>query len=432
MSTANEQLLVRAFGTTLLAAAVVNIIVGGGIFALPGRLADTLGPAAPFAFVLGALLMIPVVLCFAAAGSRATQTGGPYSYGLAAFGPFAGFNFGALTWISNVTGCAGVAAALVDQAARVWAPVGEPSGRAVFLIVLFGSFAWLNLRGVTLGARAIGVLAAAKLLPLVLLIVLGIWFIEPAKLAIPAWPAWEHWGQAMVLVLFAYAGMESALVPTGEVRNPGTTVPRAALSAIIFVILLYVGLQVTAQGVLGPALGGDRTPIASTAGALWGPGFTLLLMGAGVSMLGYLHGNVLGNSRLLYALGRDGLLPAALGRVHERTRVPHVAVLMHAGVALALALSGDFAGLALVSGGAVGILYLFVCLAAWRLQNTRSVSDEKPMTLVGGPLIPLVGVAAMGVILISLSQKEWIAIAVALAISQVVYLVAVRKRRSGT
>lgn len=423
---ASEQLLVRAFGTTLLAAAIVNIIVGGGIFALPGRLAETLGSAAPFAFILGALLMVPVVLCFAAAGSRATATGGPYSYGRDAFGPFAGFSFGALTWISNVTGCAGVAAALVDQAARVWPAAGEGGMRSLLLVLLFALFAALNLRGVHLGARAIGVLAAAKLTPLVLLVLLGIWFIEPAQLVVPQWPDWEHWGQAMVLVLFAYAGMESALVPTGEVRDPGRTVPRAALAAILFVILLYVGLQLTAQGVLGAALAGDKAPLASTAGALWTPGFTLLLLGAGVSMLGYLHGNILGNSRLLYALGRDGLLPAGVGRVHPRTRVPHVAVLVHAAVALALALSGDFATLALVSGGAVGLLYLLVCIAAWHLQRRGARGHEQPMHLPGGPLIPLIGIAAMGLILASLSQQEWIAIGVALAVSAAIYLMSRR------
>ena len=425
---ANEQLLVRAFGTLLLAAAIVNIIVGGGIFALPGRLADTLGSAAPYAFALGALLMIPVVLCFAAAGSRATVTGGPYSYGREAFGPFAGFGFGALTWISNVTGCAGVAAALVDQAARVWPVFGDSVGRATVLIVLFTLFAGLNLRGVRLGARAIGVLAAIKLTPLVLLVLLGIWFIEPANLAVPAWPEWQHWGQAMVLVLFAYAGMESALVPTGEVKDPGRTVPRAALIAILFVILLYVGLQVTAQGLLGNALAGDKAPLASTAGALWTPGFTLLLIGAGISMLGYLHGNILGNSRLLYALGRDGLLPKSLGAVHPSTRVPHVAVIVHVAVALVLALSGDFATLALVSGGAVGLLYLFVCLAAWRLQRVDSRTHEAPMHLPGGPAIPIIGVVAMGVILASLTAQEWIAIGLALAVSAVMYAGATRRK----
>lgn len=421
---ASEQLLVRAFGTVLLAAAIVNIIVGGGIFALPGQLAQALGPAAPYAFVLGALLMLPVVLCFAAAGSRATATGGPYSYGREAFGPFAGFVFGALTWISNVTGCAGVAAALVDQAARLAPALGSGGGRALMLVALFGSIAALNLRGVQLGARAIGVLAVAKLTPLVLLALLGICFVEPAKLVIPAWPAWSHWGQAMVLVLFAYAGMESALVPTGEVRDPGRTVPRAALAAILFVILLYVGLQLTAQGVLGLALAGDRTPLANTAGALWSPGFGLLLVAAGISMLGYLQGNILGNSRLLYALGRDRLLPSVLGRVHARTRVPHIAVLVHAGVALALALGGDFTTLALVSGGAVGLLYLLVCVAAWRLQRRGTRGSEAPMHLPGGALVPAIGVAAMGVILVSLSMEQWIAIAVAMAISAAVYLFA--------
>jgi len=426
----SEQLLVRAFGTTLLAAAVVNIIVGGGIFALPGRLAATLGSAAPYAFLFGALLMIPVVLCFAAAGSRATETGGPYSYGVAAFGRFAGFNFGALAWISNVAGCAGVAAALVDQVARIWPTVGTSVGRSAFLITLFLIFAGLNLRGVTLGARAIGFLAAAKLTPLVLLIVLGIWFVDPSQLRVVAWPAWDQWGQAMVLVLFAYAGIETALVPTGEVRNPAKSVPRAALVAILFVIVLYLGLQITAQGVLGNSLAGDKTPIASTAGALWSPGFTLLLIGAGVSMLGYLHGNILGNSRLLYALGRDGALPAALGRVHPQTRVPHVAVLVHAAIALVLALNGEFATLALVSGGAVGVLYLLICIASWQLQRTQSRGVEAPLTLAGGPLIPLLGIVAMLVILVSLSQSEWLAIAVALGLSQLVYLIRTRLPRA--
>lgn len=423
---ASEQLLVRAFGTVLLAAAIVNIIVGGGIFALPGQLAQALGPAAPYAFVLGALLMLPVVLCFAAAGSRATATGGPYSYGREAFGPFAGFVFGALTWISNVTGCAGVAAALVDQAARLAPALGSGIGRALMLLSLFGLFAALNLRGVQLGARAIGVLAVAKLTPLVLLALLGIFFVEPANLAIPAWPAWSHWGQAMVLVLFAYAGMESALVPTGEVRDPGRAVPRAALAAILFVILLYVGLQLTAQGVLGPALAGDGTPLANTAGSLWSPGFALLLVAAGVSMLGYLQGNILGNSRLLYALGRDRLLPSALGRVHPGTRVPQLAVLVHAGIALALALAGDFTTLALVSGGAVGLLYLLVCIAALQMQRRGTRAIETPMHLPGGALVPTIGVAAMSVILASLSAQEWIAIALAMGISSAVYLLARR------
>lgn len=425
----SEQLLVRNFGTTLLAAAVVNIIVGGGIFALPGRLAEELGAAAPYAFVIGALLMIPVVLCFAAAGSRATATGGPYSYGRVAFGPVAGFAFGALTWISNVTGCAGVAAALVDQASRVWPALGSSGGRPLVLVLLFALFAGLNLRGVHLGARAIGVLAVAKLLPLLLLVAVGIWFVSPAQLQVPAWPAYEHWGKALVLVLFAYAGMESALVPTGEVKDPARTVPRAALAAISFVIVLYVGLQLTAQGLLGPALAGDRSPLASTAGALWAPGFALLLIGAGVSMLGYLQGNILGNSRLLYALGRDGLLPALLGRVHPRTRVPHMAVLAHALVALVLALIGDFTSLALVSGGAVGLLYLLVCVAAWQLQRRGDRPAEQPLNLPAGPLIPLVGVAAMGVILVSLSAQEWVAMGVALALSFAVYgLVSPRQR----
>ena len=102
-------------------------------------------------------------------------------------------------------------------------------------------------------------------------------------------------------------------------------------------------------------------------------------------------------------------------------------MLVHAGVALVLALSGDFATLALLSGGAVGLLYLLVCIAAWHLQRRGARGQETPMHLPGGPLIPLIGVAAMGVILASLSAQEWIAIGVALAISAAIYAISTRR-----
>ena len=118
--------LLRAVGLFALTAAVINVIVGGGIFRMPSALAAQMGAAAPLALIAGALAIVPIALCFAAVGSRVQVTGGPYSYLSATYGPFAGFVAGALMWISNFTSSAGVAAALSVQVASLVPALAPP------------------------------------------------------------------------------------------------------------------------------------------------------------------------------------------------------------------------------------------------------------------------------------------------------------------
>lgn len=420
--------LIRAVGSFALAAAVMNIIVGGGIFRMPSALSAQVGIAAPLALVAGALAIIPVALCFAAIGSRALATGGPYSYLSATFGSLAGFLAGALMWISNVASSAGVAAAFAVQVANLVPWFGQPLPRAGLLTALYLVLYALNAFGVKLGARAITTLAALKLTPLFLLAGAGLFFVDWTQVSFDpgAVPSWAALGTGMVLVMFAYSGMETALVPSGEVRDPSRSVPRATLVAILLVVLLYMGLQVVSQGLLGPALAGSGVPIADTAAALWGPGRIVLLVTACISMAGFLLGNLLGSSRLLFALGRDGYLPHAYGRVSASHRVPLLALVTHAGCAWLLALGGTFDALALISGGAICLVYALVSLAAWRGQKAGlQERGGTPFVLWGGPLVPALGVIAMTLIVTTLSGREWLAIGVALAGLVLVY-VAVR------
>ena len=417
--------LIRAVGSFALAAAVMNIIVGGGIFRMPSALSAQVGIAAPLALVAGAMAIIPVALCFAAIGSRAIVTGGPYSYLRATFGNFAGFVAGALMWISNVASSAGVAAAFAVQMANLLPWFAQPLPRAGLLTALYLLLYALNAFGVKLGARAITLLAGLKLTPLFLLVAIGLFFVDWTQVSFsPAdVPSWAALGTGMVLVMFAYSGMETALVPSGEVRDPSRSVPRATMIAILLVVLLYLGLQVVSQGLLGPALGSSGVPLADTAGALWSVGRTVLLVTACISMAGFLLGNLLGSSRLLFALGRDGYLPHVFGRVSARHRVPLLALATHAGLAWLLALGGTFDTLALISGGAICLVYALVSVSAWRGQrsNLRERGDT-PFVLWGGPLVPLIGFGAMALIVTTLSSKEWLAIGVALAALVLVYL----------
>ena len=411
-----EAALVRAVGSFALAAAVMNVIVGGGIFRMPAALSAQLGTAAPLALIAGALAIIPVALCFAAIGSRAVATGGPISYLGATFGSFAGFIAGALMWISNVASSAGVAAAFAVQMANLVPLFAQPVPRAGLLTILYLLLFALNAFGVKLGARAITTLAALKLTPLFSLVGIGLFFVDwtQVSFAVGDLPSWTALGTGMVLVMFAYSGMETALVPSGEVRDPSRSVPRATMVAILLVVLLYMGLQIVSQGLLGPALATSGVPIADTAGVLWKTGSIVLLVTACISMAGFLLGNLLGSSRLLFALGRDGYLPHVYGRVSATHRVPLLALATHAGLAWLLALGGTFDALALISGGAICLVYALVSLAAWRGQRTALRERGEPFVLWGGPLVPLLAVVAMLLIVTTLTGKEWLAIGIAL------------------
>lgn len=420
-----EAALVRALGPFQLGASIVNIIVGAGIFMLPALLAARMGPTAPLAFVAGALAIVPIALCFAAVGSRAAATGGPYTYVSAGFGPFAGFLTGALMWICNVTSSAGVAAALAGQLAQAVPALAAPTPRALLIAAVYGLLFALNAFGVKLGARAIVTLATLKLAPLFALATLGLFFVDWTQVSFDwhAIPSWGALGSSLVLVVFAYAGMETALVPSGEVRDPARHVPRATMSAIVVVVLLYIGIQAACQGLLGPRLPHSTAPLADAGQVLWTPAHALLLATACVSMLGFLMGNLFSSSRLLFALGRDGFLPRALGVVDARHRVPMLALAAHAGIAVALAAAGSFETLALISGGAICLVFAAVAAAAWRTQRMDLRGHGEPWVLPGGAFVPVLAVLTMSAILATMSAREWLAIALSLTTLVVVYAV---------
>jgi len=255
--------------------------------------------------------------------------------------------------------------------------------------------------------------------------VIGVFLVDWSQVsfAVGDVPSWGALGASMVLVMFAYSGMETALVPSGELNDPARDVPRATMVAIVLVVLLYLGLQIVGQGLLGPGLATSGVPVADTAGAIWGEfGRVLLLVTACISMTGFLMGNLFGTSRLVFALGRDGYLPRVFGTVSATHRVPLWALAVHAGLAWILSIAGNFDALALISGGAICLVYGLVSIAAWRAQrlDLRERGD-RPFVLPGGPLIPAIAVLAMLLIVTTLTRVEWLAIGIALAVLVIVY-----------
>jgi amino acid transporter len=417
---------VRAIGVQALAANVVNCTIGSGIFALPAAVAAILGPSALVAYLICAAAIGLIALCFAEVGSRVTASGGAYSYIEAAFGPYLGFVAGVLFWLgTQATANAAVAVIFVDSLGALAPAVRATPARAAILVAVYVGLATINIRGVRAGARVVEALTAVKIVPLLLLVTAGLFALQPDHLAGFRLPSPDDLGRACLLLFFAFVGLEGALSASGEVREPSRTVPRAVLLGITLVVLLYAGLQVVSQGVLGPALAGEQdTPLAAVAGRITGePGRTLILVAAALSTLGYLSGDVLASPRVPFAFAENGLLPARVAAVHPRFRTPHVAIVAHAGLCMALALSGSFRGLALVSVVANLLVYLGCCAAVLELRRRDVRADGRPFRVPGGPLVPLLGCGVVLWLLASATRAEYLAAAVMVAAASVLYVV---------
>lgn len=374
---------------------IVNIIVGAGIFALPAAVAADVGAAAPVAYVLCAIVMGLVALCFAAAGSRTTRSGGPYMYVEAAFGSRVGFVVGLLLWLSNILGGAGVTAALADVLGTMSPVLTVPWVRAALIIALYVGVTAVHVRGIRTGTRMVEVTTVLKLAPLVLFVLVGAFFVRPEHLRWEHTPGLGDIGRTVMLVIFAFSGMEVALGPSGEVRDPARTVPRALLLALTLVVVLYIAIQLVAQGILGGALAGSKAALSDASRRIAPGAAAFIAIGALVSMFGGMAGEVLGSSRLLFAFARDGTLPEWLAAIHPRFRTPFVAVALHAALACALALSGTFVQLAILSTVALVVIYLACCAAAWALKRRDVHADGAPFVLPGGALVPILASIAL-------------------------------------
>jgi amino acid transporter len=417
--------LLRVIGTVALAAAIVNITVGGGIFRLPSSVAQSLGAAAPLAYLVCAVAMGLIVVCIADAGSRVPLTGGPYAYVGVALGRYAAFLSGVMLWLLGLFASAAVATVFAASVGGL-VPALEPY-RAGVLVVTFGFWTLINLRGVALGARLNTIATVAKLLPLLLIAVGGLFYVQAEHLTVSAWPAAADVARTSLLLVFAFAGVESALAPSGEVRDTARTVPRAIGLAMLGITALYISLQLSAQGILGAALGTSATPLADAAGlAFGGWARALLLAGAAISMFGYLGGMTLSVPRVVFALARDGYLPRALGTVHPIHRTPQVAIVVQAVLALALAITGTFEPLAILANASALALYLGCAVAAWRLRATGGAGSGARLPLAG--IAPFLAVPVILWLLTGLTRSEWIGFGGCIAAASVVYLVATGRR----
>ena len=423
--------LVRGIGIPALTANIVSSTIGAGIFVIPATVARGLGPAALLAFVCCAIAMVLFVTCFAIAGSRVSLTGGLYAYVEVAFGRYVGFLAGMLYFLTALGAVAGVVNVLANSVALVVPFLGGPVMRIVVMLAVYGLLVLINIRGVRTGAGAVTVITVAKLLPLLLFVCVGIFFIHPPNLVWSGWPSSRLLGDAVILLIFAFVGIEVGLIPSGEVKNPARTVPRSAYLALIITTIIYILIQLVAQGTLGADLARyPAAPLAESAAKFLGNlGRMILLAGASISAFGFVTSDILSSPRMIFAFGRDGALPQFFAHVHPRYRSPDVAIITYATLAFALSLSGTFEQLAVLSNVAVLLMYLLCCASCWVLVQRDVRSDGEPFNFPGMKIVPALAILAIIWILAHATIREFAVNGIVLAIASVLYLVRAQVRR---
>jgi amino acid transporter len=426
--------LVRAIGVPGLTANIVNSTIGAGIFVLPAAMAKGLGPAAPLAFIACALAMVVFVTCFAIAGSRVSLTGGLYAYVEVAFGRYIGFLAGTLYCLSAIAAVAGVVNVFVNSLAEILPSLGNPVLRIAVMFLVYALLVLINVRGVRQGAGAVTAVTVMKLLPILLFVGVGVFFLNPANLHWPGWPGGKALGDNVIQLMFAFVGIEVALIPSGEVKNPARTMPRAVYLALVITTVIYLLIQLVAQGTLGPALANyPDSPLAEAAAVFLGPfGRTLLLAGATISAFGFVTSDILSSPRMLFAFGRDGSVPAWFGfaRVHPRYRTPHVAIFVYAALAFALSTTSSFNALVILSNMAVLLFYLLCFAACWLLMRRDVRADGPPFTFPGAKLVPALAIVVVAWILCSATSREFIWAGIVLVIASILFFLqkALQKR----
>lgn len=398
----------------------INDVIGSGIYLLPAAAAALLGPASLWAVLLAGVAVCLLVLCYAQAASYFDQAGGAYLYTREAFGHFIGFEVGWMAWLTRIASIAALANGLALALAALWPSAAQGPVRSAVIVLGIVAMVWVNVIGVKSGARMAVALTIGKLLPLLVFVMIGLPHMDWGRLTDVALPARGNLAEAALLLLFAYAGFENTPAAAGEYKNPQRDIPFAMLTMIAVVTFTYVAIQAVALGTL-PNLATSTSPLAEAAGAFAGPAAVLLLtLGALVSILGNMGNSVLMGPRYLYALAVDGYGPALFARVHPRWHTPAAAIVIPAALALALALSGSFVQLALLSVVARLATYIGTAAALLVLQQ-RFADKPGALALPGGRLIPLLALAVSLVLLSATTAANLLAGAAAVAVGAVIY-----------
>ena len=405
-TSSSEEKLPRNLGLWGIWMLVVNGLIGAGIFGLPSGAAALAGEYSVLVYAFCALLILPIILCFAELGSYFRGTGGPIRYGTLAFGPFVGFQGGWLYYLARLISFSANTVLLTDSIAYFIDGAGTGTGRIISLAVICVGLSVINVLGSIESIRSMTLFTVIKFAVLILLplggfILLGAEVIPSFESPIP--PA-KDLGAAALLLIYAFVGFEGAVVPAGEAKRPERDMPLGLLLGLAVVAVLYMVIQLVSQAAL-PDLANSKTPLLDVSASLFGPvGAIVLMIGVAASVLANLVSSMFSATRVTYALSLEKSLPRWFGEVHSRFLTPANSVVFFGVAAFLLAAFGSFTVLAAMTVLSRLFLYGMSCAAIPRLRP--QFNGEGRFILKGGYAIPVLGIGACLWLMLQVSSQS--------------------------
>ncbi|WP_035289436.1 APC family permease [Clostridium sp. KNHs214] len=386
----------------------INAIIGSGIFLLPNQAAKLIGPASLGVIVFDMLLVISIAMCFAEVGGMFKKNGGPYVYAKEAFGDFVGFEVGFMKWAISIIAWAAMAVAFATALGKVWPAASVGATKNIIVVAILVGLGIINILGVSISKTLNNVITVGKLVPLVMFVAIGIFFIKGGNFT-PMLPNGQYtpgsFGAAALLIFYAFTGFESIAVAAEDMENPEKNVPKAIITVMIIVSAFYLLIQAVSIGVLGTKLAETATPVADAAAIFLGPiGGAIVTAGTLVSIGGINIAASFITPRSGVALAEDGLLPKAIAK-QSKKGTPYVAIIITVALAIPIALSGSFTKLAAISVVSRFAQYVPTCLAVIVLRKKRP-ELQSSFRVPFGPVIPMIAIVVSGWLLVQSSMEK--------------------------
>lgn len=431
----SDEGLKRVIGVPGLTLSIINGVIGAGIFALPAIVSAALGTFSVFGYIFCSILFAAIMLCYAEIGSRVTTSGGSYAYVEAAFGNLPGYIVNWMYFFGwSIVSSAALLNIIADSLAVLFPAFANAVIRGVLFFTLTFFIMLINVVGAKQSVMVVKMITIIKLLPLVGIIIFGFSKVNTANLRLDHLPSLKTFSDTTLILFFAFAGFETSLGASGEIKNSKRVVPLSIWIAGIVVLVVYTLLQTVAQGVLGTEMPlSGNAPLAAVANRIIGSsGITILLLCAALSCFGNVMLDILCTPRSLFAGANNGLFPKFLGKVHPRFATPYLAVITYGLLIFIFSISGGFQQLAIMASAIILLIYLAVILATVKLRKKKEEGGEKVFKAPGRIMTPLIGIAAIVWLLTSLGKWEILSAVTFIATIVVIYFITKQLKRRNT
>ena len=408
MST-NKSSVERQMGFWSIILFGVNGILGSGIFLLPGQGYNLFGPASILALCADAVLVLMIGMCFAECAGLFSETGGAYLYAKTAFGPFVGYEVGVVTWAIRIIAEGTLYVAIATAIGGVYKPLATTTAKNIIVTIIGIILILINLTGVKTSEVFNNVVTVAKLVPILLVAIVGLFFLHPANFHpffLPGSTA-NGFANATITLFMVFTGIESLVITAGNMKDASKNLPRALLLVILIVATIYILVVVSCVGILGSGLAHSSVPLQDAAQAVAGrAGESIIVIGTFLSMGGLALNSSFISPRLAASLADNHQMPKKLGAENSKG-APYVAIIIHTCLAMAVAWSGSYTTLVAISVVSRFAQYIPTCLAVLVFRKTKK-DQKRSFKIPGGWFIPVLAVVASVWLLTHATAKQLI------------------------